>query len=374
MDNKKSFWHFLTDGKTVPILLSIVLAFGVGAVFLAVMGLDVGVSYGRLLTSVTGIKGFSYVVVYSIPYIMTGLSVAFSFKTGIFNIGAEGQFVVGSMAAAVLGILFGDLPKGVLIPLCFAAAMLAGFLWGLTVAFLKTKRGINEVLSMIMFNWIAFYLSNFIAGIPAIHSEGTAEATRNISENATTLLPRDFIKSAGLCPTANWGILVAVVFTVAVWFVIEKTTLGYRLKAVGFNRFSADYAGIDVDRSVITAIGVSGAIAGLGGALQLMGMGGRISIFTGQEGYGFAGIVVALMGGSNPFGVFLAGLFYAALIYGGSKLNLVGVPTQLVNVIVGTVVYFISISVVFPHLRKLKKKPSPRRAGAAEKDEEVSAV
>ena len=374
MDNKKSFWHFLTDGKTVPILLSIVFAFGVGAVFLAVMGLDVGVSYGRLLTSVTGIKGFSYVVVYSIPYIMTGLSVAFSFKTGIFNIGAEGQFVVGSMAAAVLGILFGDLPKAVLIPLCFAAAMLAGFLWGLAVAFLKTKRGINEVLSMIMFNWIAFYLSNFIAGIPAIHSEGTAEATRNISENATTLLARDFIKSAGLCPTANWGILVAVVFTVAVWFVIEKTTLGYRLKAVGFNRFSADYAGIDVDRSVITAIGVSGAIAGLGGALQLMGMGGRISIFTGQEGYGFAGIVVALMGGSNPFGVFLAGLFYAALIYGGSKLNLVGVPTQLVNVIVGTVVYFIAISVVFPHLRKLKKKPSPRRAGAAEKDEEVSAV
>ena len=374
MDNKKSFWHFLTDGKTVPILLSIVLAFGVGAVFLAVMGLDVGVSYGRLLTSVTGIKGFSYVVVYSIPYIMTGLSVAFSFKTGIFNIGAEGQFVVGSMAAAVLGILFGDLPKAVLIPLCFAAAMLAGFLWGLAVAFLKTKRGINEVLSMIMFNWIAFYLSNFIAGIPAIHSEGTAEATRNISENATTLLPRDFIKSAGLCPTANWGILVAVVFTVAVWFVIEETTLGYRLKAVGFNRFSADYAGIDVDRSVITAIGVSGAIAGLGGALQLMGMGGRISIFTGQEGYGFAGIVVALMGGSNPFGVFLAGLFYAALIYGGSKLNLVGVPTQLVNVIVGTVVYFIAISVVFPHLRKLKKKPSPRRADAAENDEEVSAV
>ena len=374
MDNKKSFWHRIAGSKLVPILLSVILAFGVGAVFLAVMGLDVGVSYGRLLTSVTGIKGFSYVVVYSIPYIMTGLSVAFSFKTGIFNIGAEGQFVVGSMAAAVLGILFGDLPKAVLIPLCFAAAMLAGFLWGLMVAFLKTKRGINEVLSMIMFNWIAFYLSNFIAGIPAIHSEGTAEATRNISENATTLLPKDFIKSAGLCSTANWGILVAVVFTVAVWFVIEKTTLGYRLKAVGFNRFSADYAGIDVDRSVLTAIGTSGAIAGLGGALQLMGMGGRISVFTAQEGYGFAGIVVALMGGSNPFGVFLAGLFYAALIYGGSKLNLVGVPTQLVNVIVGTVVYFIAISVVFPRLRKLKKRPSARRAGATENEEEGPAI
>ena len=374
MDNKKSIFACITEGKLLPILLSVVLAFAVGAVFLAVMGLDVGASYGRLLASVTGVKGFSYVVVYSIPYIMTGLSVAFSFKTGIFNIGAEGQFVVGSMAAAAVGILCGNLPKAVLVPLCFLAAMLAGFLWGMPVALLKTKRGINEVLSMIMFNWIAFYLSNFIAGIPAIHSEGSEEATRNISENARTLLPGSFIKAAGLCPTANWGILVAVAFTVAVWIVIEKTVLGYRLKAVGYNRNAAAYAGINVNRSVLAAIGISGAIAGLGGALQLMGMGGRISVFTGQEGYGFAGIVVALMGGSHPFGVLLAGLFYAALIYGGSKLNLVGVPTQLVNVIVGTVVYFIAISVAFTWLRERRKKTGGRRAGAADGRGEETAV
>ena len=374
MDNKKSIFACITEGKLLPILLSVVLAFAVGAVFLAVMGLDVGASYGRLLASVTGVKGFSYVVVYSIPYIMTGLSVAFSFKTGIFNIGAEGQFVVGSMAAAAVGILCGNLPKAVLVPLCFLAAMLAGFLWGMPVALLKTTRGINEVLSMIMFNWIAFYLSNFIAGIPAIHSEGSEEATRNISENARTLLPGSFIKAAGLCPTANWGILVAVAFTVAVWIVIEKTVLGYRLKAVGYNRNAAAYAGINVNRSVLAAIGISGAIAGLGGALQLMGMGGRISVFTGQEGYGFAGIVVALMGGSHPFGVLLAGLFYAALIYGGSKLNLVGVPTQLVNVIVGTVVYFIAISVAFTWLRERRKKTGGRRAGAADGRGEETAV
>ena len=374
MDNKKSIFACITEGKLLPILLSVVLAFAVGAVFLAVMGLDVVASYGRLLASVTGVKGFSYVVVYSIPYIMTGLSVAFSFTTGIFNIGAEGQFVVGSMAAAVVGILCGNLPKAVLVPMCFLAAMLAGFLWGMPVALLKTKRGINEVLSMIMFNWIAFYLSNFIAGIPAIHSEGSEEATRNISENARTLLPGSFIKAAGLCSTANWGILVAVAFTVAVWIVIEKTVLGYQLKAVGYNRFSAAYAGIEVNRSVLAAIGISGAIAGLGGALQLMGMGGRISVFTGQEGYGFAGIVVALMGGSHPFGVLLAGLFYAALIYGGSKLNLVGVPTQLVNVIVGTVVYFIAISGAFTWLKERRKRAGARRAGAADGRGEETAV
>ena len=163
MKHKKGFLDFVSENTFVHILLSIILGFIVGAGFLAVMGLSVGAAYGRLLNSVTTLKGFSYVIVYSVPYIVTGLSVAFSFKTGVFNIGAEGQFVVGSMAACVLGILCPDIPKPILIPLCFLVAALAGAVWGTIVAFLKIKWGINEVLSMIMFNWIAFYLSNFIA-------------------------------------------------------------------------------------------------------------------------------------------------------------------------------------------------------------------
>ena len=306
MTKKKDFWDVVSENQFIHTILSIILGFIVGAFFLLILGVSVGDAYGRLLSSVTGVKGFSYVVVYAIPYIVAGLSVAFSFKTGVFNIGAEGQFVIGSMAAAVVGILLGSLPKPVLIPLCFLAAMAAGALWGIIVGFLKTRWGINEVLSMIMFNWIAFYLSNFIAGIPAIHSDGSAEATKNISENASTLLSKDFISRAGLAPTANWGILVAIVMTVVVWYIIEKTTLGYELKAVGSNRFAAEYGGINVNRSILTALAISGALAGLAGSLQLMGMGGRISVFSSQEGFGFAGIVVALMGISNPFGVFIA--------------------------------------------------------------------
>ena len=352
---KKNFLDFISENKFLHILFSIILGFLVGAVFLAVMGLSVGAAYGRLLNSVTSVKGFSYVVVYAVPYIVAGLSVAFSFKTGVFNIGAEGQFVVGSMAAAVVGILLPDLPKPVLIPLCFIAAMVAGALWGIIVGILKTKWGINEVLSMIMFNWIAFYLSNFIAGLPGIKNEGSAEATKNISANASMLFSKDFIKRAGLCPTANWGILIAVVVMLIVWFIIEKTTLGYELKAVGSNKYAAEYGGISVNRSILTALAISGALAGLAGSLQLMGMGSRISIFSSQEGFGFAGIVVALIGCSNPFGVLIAGLFYGALMYGGSKLNLVGAPTQLINVIIGTVVFFIAISVIFQNLGRWKK-------------------
>ena len=364
MTKKKDFLTFVAENRFIHILLSILLGFLVGAIFLAIMGLSVREAYGRLITSVTSLKGFSYVIVYSIPYIVVGLSVAFSFKTGVFNIGAEGQFVVGSMAAAVTGILAGGLPKPLLIPLCFLAAMAAGAVWGIIVGFLKTKWGINEVLSMIMFNWVAFYLSNFIAGIPAIHSDGTAEATKNISDNASTLLSKDVINSLGLCPTANWGILVAIAATVLVWFVIEKTTLGYELKAVGANKFAAEYGGINVNRSILTALAISGALAGLGGALQLMGMGSRISVFSSQEGFGFAGIVVALIGCSNPFGVLIAGIFYGALTFGGSKLNLVGAPTQLINVIVGTVVFFIAISVIFENLKRIKAR-AHRNAEAA---------
>ena len=365
MIKKKSFLDIISENRFIHILLSILLGFLVGAIFLAVMGLSVSEAYGRLITSVTSLKGFSYVIVYSIPYIVVGLSVAFSFKTGVFNIGAEGQFVVGSMAAAVVGILIGGLPKILLIPLCFLAAMLAGAIWGVIVGFLKTKWGVNEVLSMIMFNWIAFYLSNFIAGLPAIHSDGTAEATKNISANASTLLPKSVINSLGLAPTANWGILVAIAMTILVWFIIEKTTLGYELKAVGANKFAAEYGGISVNRSILTALAISGALAGLGGALQLMGMGSRISIFSSQEGFGFAGIVVALIGCSNPFGVLVAGIFYGALTFGGSKLNLVGAPTQLINVIVGTVVFFIAISIIFTNLKRIRTRAARNAEAAA---------
>ena len=159
--------------------------------------------------------------------------------------------------------------------------------------------------------------------------------------------------------------------TVVVWLIINKTTLGYRLKAVGFNKSAAEYGGINVNRSILTALAISGALAGLGGALQLMGMGSRISVFSSQEGFGFAGIVVALMGCSNPFGVLAAGLFYGALIYGGSKLNLVGAPTQLVNVIVGTVVLFIAISVVFERIKYIQPR-SRRKTAAVQSGKEES--
>ena len=336
-------------------LISIVVGFAVGAVFLAAVQIDVGAAYGKLFTSIfANAKSLSYSVVYATPLIILGLSVAFSFRTGVFNIGAEGQFVVGSMAACVVGILV-PAPAIVLVPLCVLASAAAGAVWGMIVGILKVKWGINEVLSMIMFNWIAFYLSNYIAGLPAIKSDGNAEATKNVQEAAMILLPKGVISKLGLCNSANWGIFVAILLSIFCYVVIEKTTLGFSLKAVGSNRDAAEYAGINVNRAVLTALGISGAMGGIAGAMNLLGMGQRISIFTAQESYGFQGIIAALIGNSNPLGVFFGGLFYGAIKYGGSRLNLIGAPSEVVNVIMGTVVFFIAISHIFK-FRKRKKE------------------
>ena len=344
----------LLHSNLVLTLIAIAFAFVVGGVFLQCIGISPFVAYAKLLESAFSTpKSISYCIVYGTPLIFTGLSVAFSFRTGVFNIGAEGQFVVGSMAACVIGILV-PAPAIVLVPLCLLAAAAAGALWGFIVGVLKTKWGINEVLSMIMFNWIAFYLSNYIVSIPAIHSEGSAEATKNVSDAARILLPEGIREALGLANTTNWGIILAGLFAIAIYLIIEKTTLGYELKAVGFNRHAAEYGGINVNRAMLTALSISGALAGMGGAVQLMGMGQRISVFAGQEGYGFDGIVVALIGSSNPLGVVIAGIFYGALKYAGSKLNLIGAPSEVIKIITGTVVFFIAISHIFKIVKKRK--------------------
>lgn len=353
MKHKRSLSDLLQSNLALT-LCAVAFAFLVGGIFLWCIGISPLTAYAKLLESAfSSAKSISYCVIYGTPLIFTGLSVAFSFRTGVFNIGAEGQFVVGSMAACVVGILV-PAPSVVLVPLCFLAAAAAGALWGLIVGFLKTRWGINEVLSMIMFNWIAFYLSNYIVSIPAVHSEGSAEATKNVSEAARILLPQGLRDALGLANTANWGILLAGIFAILIYLVIEKTTLGYELKAVGFNRHAAEYGGIRVNRAMLTALCISGALAGMGGAVQLLGMGQRISVFAGQEGYGFDGIVVALIGSSNPLGVVVAGIFYGALKYAGGKLNLIGAPSEVVKIITGTVVFFIAISHIFRIVKKRK--------------------
>ena len=347
MKKKKS----ILDSNVFYTLIAIVIGFIIGAIFLAAAGISPAVAYGKLLSGIFGKTKFMiWTLVYASPLIFTGLSVAFSFRTGVFNIGAEGQFVVGSLAACAVGILV-DLPPVIHALVCILAAAAAGFLWSYIVGIMKVKRGIHEVLSFIMFNWIAFYLSNYCVNLDILHKEGDGEATKNVLDSARILFPKGVCDALG-CNSANWGFIFAVVAAVAIWVIIEKTTLGYRLKAVGFNKDAAIYGGINADQSILTALGISGALAGIGGAVQLLGMGARISQFAGQEGFGFDGITVALIAGSNPLGCIISGIFYGAMKYGGSKLTMVGAPEEVIQIIMGCVVIFIAISQVFKNIFK----------------------
>ena len=351
MNKKKS----ILQSNFLYTVIAIIIGFLIGAIFLVIAGISPAVAYSKLISSVfSKPKFWMYTLVYSAPIILTGLSVAFSFRTGVFNIGAEGQFVVGSIAATLVGILV-KLPAVIHVPLCIIAAMAAGAFWSFLCGLMKVKRGIHEVISFIMFNWIAFYLSNFVVNLKDVKVEG-GEASKNLEDSARILFPTSWIDSIK-CPDANWGIVIAVVTAIAIWVIIEKTTLGYRLKAVGFNKHAADYAGIDANKSILTALCISGALSGLGGAVQIMGQSGRLVQFAGQEGYGFEGISVALIGSSNPLGCIFAGLFYGAMKFGGSKLNMVQVPSQIISIIMGCVIIFIAISHVFKYLfLKVTKK------------------
>ncbi len=341
MKKKKS----ILESNVLYTVIAIIAGFLIGAIFLLIADISPAVAYGKLVDSIfSKPKYLVWTLTYASPLILTGLSVAFSFRTGVFNIGAEGQFVVGSLAACVVGILV-DVPAWIHVPLCIAAAAAAGCLWSLIVGVLKVKRGIHEVLSFIMFNWIAFYLSNYVVNLPAIH-KGSGEATKDVLASSRILFPEGLRNALG-CSAANWGILIAVAAGIVIWILIEKTTLGYKLKAVGFNSHGALYAGINADRSVLTALGISGALAGLGGAVQILGMSGRLSQFAGQEGFGFEGITVALIGSSSPIGCIFSGLFYGAMKYGGSKLSIVKAPSEVVDIIMGCVILFIAISQVF---------------------------
>ncbi len=337
-------------------VIAILVGFLIGAIFLMIAGISPAVAYGKLIDSVfSKPKYIVWTLIYATPLIFTGLSVAFSFRTGVFNIGAEGQFVVGSLAACVVGILV-DVPAWIHVPLCIIAAAAAGCIWSLLVGLLKVKRGIHEVLSFIMFNWIAFYLSNYVVNLEAIHKVGGGEATKDVLPSARILLPEGLLKFFNNT-TANWGFLLAIIAGIVMWIIIQKTTLGYKLKAVGYNNNAAKFAGINSDKSVLTALGISGALAGLGGAVQLLGMSGRLSQFAGQEGFGFEGITVALIGASNPIGCIFAGMFYGAMKYGGSKLTMVKAPAEVVDIIMGCVILLIAISPVFKVLfQKSKKK------------------
>lgn len=337
-------------GNFLYTLISIVIGFLVGALAMGVAGYNPLEAYASLFGVVfdtTKTMSYSFIE-YATPYILTGLSVAFSFKTGIFNIGAEGQYVMGSVAAMLVGA-FVPAPAFILIPLCILAAIAVGVLWGGLVGYLKVKFGSHEVLCMIMFNWIAYYLSNFLVMADGINVGGGKTWSVAIQKAAQITITDWFPKNA-VSSRTHFGIVIAIICVLVIYYIINRTTLGYRLKAVGYNRSAAEYAGINANRCVIVSLAISGALASLAGGLQVMGVTYKVTQFAAQESYGFNGITVALIGATNPIGTLIAGWFFGAMKYAGTRMKLLDgtrVPKEIVDIIMGCIVFFIAISNLF---------------------------
>lgn len=360
-------------------LAAIVLGLLVAGVILAVAGYP---PMKSMLALAKGIfsksKYMSNVIIKSTPLIFTGLAVAFAFQTGLFDIGAEGQFIIGCLASTIVGTTV-NLPAVLQVPLVLLAGMVAGAIYGGLTGILKARFGIHEVISGIMLNWIALYLSNYVCMLPAFRN-GDSNGTYQVREASETLLLGSWKKSeAGMAALkkipffgeallktdVNFGFLFAVIAAIVLAVLLRNTTKGFELRAVGFNKFSAEAVGIDIKKNILNVMLISGAVAGLGAAFYITGNSPhKVSVLSAFEGTGTNGLGVALIAGSSPIGCIFSGLLFGGLLYGGQSLQYeVGAPTEIINIVIGTIVFFVAVMQGFP---AILEKVAGRRAHHAE--------
>ncbi|MBZ2174186.1 ABC transporter permease [Schnuerera sp. xch1] len=347
----------MKQSKILITLISIILGLLVGGIALLIAGFNPIEAYGIMFNGIFGSpKYIAWTIVRSTPLILTGISVAFAFKTGLFNIGAEGQYIIGSLAATLVGY-FLEAPIIIHAIVAILAGCLAAAIWGGIAGLLKAKFGINEVITTIMLNWTALYFSNFVVFWEPFKRPNRDASQKILDTASIEILEKWKISDAGkevlnsneflkdfLNPPINFGFIIAVLIAILVWYILKHTTLGYQLKAVGFNKDAAEYGGIDVKKKMIISMAIAGAIAGVAGATQVLGVSKETAILATTEGYGFDGIAVALIASNHPIASIPAGLLFGGLKYAGSKLQPnIGAPMEVINITIGVIVFFIAM-------------------------------
>ena len=335
----------------VPVI-SIILGLLVGAIVMLVSGYDPVAGYIALWN---GIFGDAYAIGETIrtisPYLLAGLAVAFAFRTGLFNIGVEGQLIVGWFAAAYVGVAV-ELPKIIHLPLALLAAAAAGALWGLIPGILKATLKVHEVIVTIMMNYIALHLVNAL--IKTMSNGGFK--TEKIHDTAS--LRSDFLSQLTDFSTLHYGIFVALFMVFVMWYILERMKLGFELKSVGFNENAAQYAGMSVKKNIISAMLISGAFAGLGGAMEALGTFGNMASRSGFTGIGFDGIAVALLGANSPLGVIFGATLFGSLKYGANNMpNAANIPIEIVSIVIALIIFFVASGyIIRVALLRLSKK------------------
>ena len=368
-------------GRLASAIVAIIVGFLISAIVLAATGYSPLETFAQLLDGAFGRpKYIANVFIKATPILLTGVSVAFAFKTGLFNIGAEGQYILGTVLASIVGIKL-DLPMPLQVPIVLLSGIVGGAALGAFVGWLKARFGIHEVITSIMTNWIAFYLCNYVVMSDTFHKVNSTSALPVSSSSYTMILGswkktpegKEFfsgipwLNEIVLKTDLNYGFIIAVAIAIIAAIVLTRTKLGYELRAVGFNRDASRFSGISVERNIILSMLIAGAISGLAGALTITGISPHtITLLAAMEGYGFNGMSVAFIAASNPIGCIPASLLFASLIYGGMS---VSAPTEIINIMIGIILFFTALPGITPFLADfLAKKRSEQENMRISKD------
>lgn len=335
----------------IPVI-SVILGLIIGAIVMIFSGFNPLEGYSALLKGAVGDSFYLGETIRQItPYIFAGLAVAFAFRTGLFNIGVEGQLLVGWIASVWVGLAF-DLPKVIHLPMAILAGAAAGALWAFIPGILKARFRVHEVIVTIMMNYIALHLVNHLVRYVISDQQNT---TDRVPETASLKSP--FLETLTEFSTMHYGIFLALAGAIIFWVVLEKTTTGFELRSVGFNQHASEYAGMNVNRNIVFSMLISGAFAGLGGAMEGLGTFGYGFIHSAFSGVGFDGIAVALLGGNIAIGVVLAAALFGILKQGALIMPIEsGVPTELVEIVIAIIIFFVASSYIIAYaLQRFKK-------------------
>lgn len=345
---------------TLTPLLAMIVALAIGAVMLVLMDANPVTAYEALYEGSFGTNNtFADTLVKATPLLLVGLGICISFRGGVLNIGGEGQMIVGALLATTIALELPDTRAEILLPLCLFVGFAGGAVWGAIAGVLKAYFNVNEILSTIMLNQIAVYVMNYL-----LHNDLMDPVQRKMRSNIpqTARIPKAADLPRIWKPTTlHAGVLVAVVLAVLVYIFLWRTTIGYRVRAVGKNVRASRYAGIKVKRYLVLSLLLSGGFAGLAGATQVLGgishrmvTDGSAAGFTGSAG--FNGIVAALFGKLHPLGTIPASVLFGALLVGGNQLQrTIQVPSALITVLNGMIIVFVVSSEIWNRRRKSRR-------------------
>lgn len=348
--------YLQTNGTEVAVpILAVIAGLLVGTIFIAASGASPGEAYVAFFRSVIGSpplaepRFFGETLVQTIPLIFTGLAHAIAFRTGLFNIGAEGQYIMGSFVAAVIGYAL-PLPAGLHLVVALAGGFLGGALYAAIPGLLKAYRGVHEVVNSIMLNWVAFYFVNWAVSLLKDPASKTGSATPMVLETARF--------AQGLMGSRlHYGLLWAIAASILLYIFLWRTTGGYEIRAVGLSAGAAEYAGINVQWNIVKAMMISGGLAGLAGAVQSLAINYRFYEQIGFTNYGFDGMAVALVGRSHPIGVLLSSLLFGSLARGGPAMQAaVGIPKAIIWIVQGVIVFFVACEGLWRFLKRSRQK------------------